>query len=250
MNSFEKKHILFPKGFRTIRTLCIILGIWKLINLLYVLSLQNTELIDIITGNYFTLWVKVYMLISSLVILFSAILILKLRNYGRIIILICASVELLRMICRSITLETTYPLAQLLSAFLIISYAKIIEYFFNPNIKIFLLEYSSTTKYIEKTFDEKLRKYWINLKYLWNVLIISLIYTLMIKSFLLEKLTVTSFLTGNVFFITFSTLFALIVKASRYFVYKKKESFTKILFYSSLFICVLFTYYSFKSYFF
>jgi len=248
VNSFDKRHKLFPKGFKTIRALCIILGIWKLINFFYVFSLQNTDFIDSITNNYFTLWIKIYMLISSLVILFSALLILKFKNYGRIIILICSFVELIRIIVRQVTLEKIDPLVTLLPILIIITYAKIIEYFFNPNIKIFLFEYGNKKTYIEKTFDVKIKKHWINLRYLWYILFVSLIYSLMVKSFIHEKDTITSFLIGNLLFIIYSILIALIVKWSRYFIFKKKENFTKILFYSSLVICILFTYYLFKSY--
>jgi len=246
VSSIKSNEINYPKGFKLIRGLCIILGVFGLVGIIYIISVKNPMIMEALQENNQGFWATSFDLLRSLGLLIGAIFIFKLKDYGRKLILISTVLSLTEMIYNTVTSDITFPALIVISIIIpIILDAFIIEYFFNPNIKRFLFEYGNKKTYIEKTFDVKIKKHWINLRYLWYVLFVSLIYSLMVKSFIHEKDTITSFLIGNLVFIIYSILIALIVKWSRYFIFKKKESFPKILFYTSLFECVLFTYYLF-----
>lgn len=240
MYGIVRNSINYPKGFKTIRNLCIILGVLGIIVVIYIITMRESNIIQILQENNQGFLATSFDFLRTMGFLFGAILIFKLKDYARIIILICATSSLLEMVYNTITSDVVFPVIILVSIIVsIILDAIIIDFFCNPKIKRFILDYQYLKQgKIDSTneIDETLMNKWNTLKYYWRVLIISLIYSIIM--FPILDSTVSSFFIGIIVFLIWTLLLALIVRASRYFVLKNKESFAKILFYTSLFIFI------------
>lgn len=240
MSTVLSSKISYPNGFKLMRNLCIILGVFGLIGVIYIISIKNPMIMQALQENNQGFLATSFDLLRTMGFLFGAILIFKLKDYGRIIILVCAISSLLEMVYNTINSNVVFPIIILVSIIVtVVLDAIIIEFFYNPKIKRFILDYQySKQGKIDSTneIDEALMNKWNTLKYYWRVLIIALIYSIIM--FPILDSTVPSFFIGIIVFLIWTLLLASIVRASRYFVLKNKESFAKILFYTSLFIFV------------
>jgi hypothetical protein len=238
--NIQRNNINYPKGFKLIRSLGIILGAYGVIGVIFIIMTKNLIITQALQESNQGVWASSFDLLCFLGLLFGAIFIFKPKYNGRIIILISVILSFIELIFNTITSDIIFPNVIIISIIAnIVFYAILIEYFYNPKIKKFILE----TQYIKQgeiisinNISEIKIKNWITIKYFWRTFIIASIYSIMNP---IIELGIFSFLAQVLSFIIACSLFAALVRVSRYVILKNKENFVKIIFFTSILLFII-----------
>ncbi|MCJ7530174.1 MAG: hypothetical protein MUO64_03995 [Anaerolineales bacterium] len=139
-----------PKGFSFIRVFCIFIGgIGTIGGIITILAMQNPSINQTLQQSNQGFLATFWDMLRNAGFLIGGILIFKMRNHGRLLIVICATLGLLEVFYHTFLAISSpaYNFTPLLISYTVIAIlinSGVLAYFSNKNVKTFILSYQGT----------------------------------------------------------------------------------------------------------